>query len=97
MATRQQLRSLIAGTPCEHTEAQIIQLREMGNRGRAALMCRLSDKARRRAFRAIKRAHPEFSEQEVKLESVALNYGEDLARRVWESLAQQELENAGEE
>lgn len=76
------VKKLIAGTPCEHTEAQIIQLRETGNRGGIALMCRLPDKARKRMFRKIRRAHPEWNEQEVGIEFVARSCGEDLAHRL---------------
>lgn len=84
------MKSLSSDTPPHVEEIQIALLREAGNAGRAALMSRLSVAAINLSRRAIERAHPEWSEQEVGLEFVALNYGEDLARRVRACLARQE-------
>ena len=76
-----------SGSPTEN-EWELQVLRAAGTGGRAKLALYLSDLAIRKARAAIRHRHPEYSEQEVRLEFVAVHYGADLAERVRRYLEQ---------
>ena len=72
-------------SPDTHPIAQQVQialLRNATGARRAALALSLSETTRRMARRAIRRAHPEASEEEIDLIFVALHYGQELADRL---------------
>lgn len=68
-------------------EIQLSLLREASNAQRASLALSMSGWAIAMAKRAIRRVHPEASEEEVGLRFVELQYGKDLADRVRAHLA----------
>jgi hypothetical protein len=77
-----------------HPEAARLQLellRKAGTRGRLALTLRLSNAMIAASRRAIRKRHPELSEQEVRLLWAELHYGKELADRVRAHLAKIEL------
>lgn len=57
-------------------------LERIGIEGRAEMTFQLSDKARQELIADIKKQHPEFTEQQVKLEVIRRCYGEELAQKV---------------
>lgn len=63
-------------------QVQIALLRQATVAQRLALMCSLSQTMRQLARRAIRRAHPEYTQTELDLAFVALHYGEDLAEQL---------------
>lgn len=73
-----------------HPEAARVQLellRKAGTRGRLALTLRLSNAMITASRRAIRKRHPELSEEEVRLLWAELHYGKELADRVRAHLA----------
>lgn len=66
---------------------QIELLRRATTAQRAALAISLSETAIALSRRAIRRAHPDWSEREVLLEWAALHYGRELSERVRAYLA----------
>lgn len=63
-------------------EAQAVQLeclRRMTPQQRVRQVCAMSGQVKRMAFEAIRRRHPEFSEDEVQMRFFELTYGADLA------------------
>lgn len=62
-------------------------LRKMRPSQRLRLMSNLSSTALRLARRAIRREHPDASEEELLVEFVGVHYGRDLAERVRAQLA----------
>ncbi len=61
---------------------QIELLRAAGTKGRFAKTRAITAAAISLARRAIRKQHPEMSEEEVLLEFVAVHYGRDLAEKV---------------
>ncbi len=57
-------------------------LERIGIEGRAEMTFQLSDKARQELIADIKKQHPEFTEQQVRLEVIRRCYGEELAQKV---------------
>lgn len=69
-------------TSAAATEEQIRRLQAMSNSQRGALALRLSDRVIALSRRAIARAHPEWSDWEVKVEWARLHYGDELAAKL---------------
>ena len=69
-------------TPSSIVRVQIDLLRRAGPAKRAAIALAMTTAAIRISRRAIQRNHPDWSEQQVNLFWVELNYGPDLADRV---------------
>lgn len=65
-------------------ERQIELLRAAGNSGRFAATMAMSRAAILASRAALRRLHPELSEREIVRLRVSQNYGEDLARRVFD-------------
>ena len=65
---------------------QIELLRKATPSERLSIAIKLSEKVIALSRQAIARAHPEYSEQEVKLKFVELNYGKSLAVELREYL-----------
>ena len=57
-------------------------LREMTPQERLRRVFAWSDQLRRMSFTAIRRLHPEYSEEQVRLKFIELTYGETLANEV---------------
>lgn len=68
-------------------QVQLRLLRSASNARRASLALSMSGWAIEMSKRAIRRAHPEATEQDVNLRFVELHYGKDLAERVRAYLA----------
>lgn len=73
-------------TSPEAERVQIELLRKTTLAQRFALVSSLSHTTRQLALRAVQRAHPEASEEEVHLLFIALCYGDELANRLRNSL-----------
>lgn len=69
-------------TSKEALEVQLDCLRRMTPQQRIQQMCAWSGKIRRMAFEAIRRRHPEYDENDVRLKFIELTYGEQLARDI---------------
>jgi len=61
---------------------QLDCLRRMTPQRRIEQMCAMSRQVRRMAFAAIRRWHPEYTEDEVQLRFIELTYEKDLADEV---------------
>ena len=70
--------------------AQVELLRAAGTKGRFARMRSLTSAAISIARRAIRKQHPEMTDQEVLLEFVSMHYGRDLAEKVRRHLRRQQ-------
>ena len=66
----------------EAEQVQLQLLREAGMARRLALTFDLTQSALDLSDRALRRRHPDLSEQELQLLTVALHYGDDLANAV---------------
>jgi hypothetical protein len=67
-------------------EADALQLegyRRMGGAGRAQVMFRLSELARRTTEAGIRRRHPGYDATQVRRALARLLYGDDLVRQAW--------------
>ena len=75
----------ISDTSEEALAVQLECLRRMTPHERLRRACAWSGQVRQMAFDAIRRRHPEFSEEDVRLKFIELTYGEQLADdiRVW--------------
>jgi hypothetical protein len=69
-------------TTVEALRKQFEILERIGIEGRAEMTFQLSDKARQELIADIKKQHPGFAEQQVKLEIIRRCYGEELAQKV---------------
>ena len=76
----------LGDTSPEAERVQIALVRRMTAGQRVALVRSLTRLAVGLSRRAIRRAHPGWSEREVEIEFVRLHYGEDLARGLAERL-----------
>ncbi len=68
-----------------HPEAEQVQvaiLRQAPVTRRLAMTRALTESVYRRSMHAIRRAHPELNDEEIKLFFVRLNYGADLAGKL---------------
>ena len=76
----------ISDTSDEALAVQLECLRQMSPHERLRRACAWSGQVRRMAFEAIRRRHPEYSEDEVRLSFIELAFGEELAEevRVWQ-------------
>ncbi len=63
-------------------KVQIELLRQAGSSGRAELAMALSQRMHELSRQAIRRRHPRWTEQEVRLHFAALHYGAQLAERI---------------
>ncbi len=81
----------VADTSDEALAVQLQCLRQMSPRERLRRACAWSGQVRRMAFDAIRRRHPEYSEDEVRLTFLELTYGKELAEevRVWQQVQRQ--------
>ena len=73
---------MLSDTHPEAEKVQIDLLRKASTSERFALMCSLTATAISLSRRAIARANPDLSPQEVDLKFVELHYGKELASRV---------------
>lgn len=76
-----------ADTDPEAERVQLELLRAASPARRAALACRLSDQVRHLALRALRRAHPEASEDEIRVIFVRVHFGDELADGLARDLA----------
>ncbi len=71
-------------TTDEALEVQLGCLRRMTPQERLRRACAWSGQIRRMGFAAIRRRHPDFSEDEVRLQFIELTYGKPLADEIRE-------------
>jgi hypothetical protein len=69
-------------TTLDAHKKQIEILQKMSPEKRALISFELSDNIRQNAIAGIKKQHPDFTEQQVKLEVIRRCYGEKLAQEV---------------
>ena len=76
----------ISDTSDEALAVQMARLRQMSPHERLRRSCAWSGQVRRMAFDAIRRRHPEYSDDEVRLSFIELTFGKELAEevRVWQ-------------
>ena len=81
----------LSDTSDEALAVQLECLRQMTPHERLRRACAWSGQVRRMAFDAIRRRHPEDSEEEVRLKFIELTYGKALADEVrqWQRERQQ--------
>ena len=77
----------LSDTSDEALAVQLECLRQMTPHERLRRACAWSGQLRRMAFKAIRRRHPEYSEDEVRLRFIELTYGMALADevRAWQT------------
>ena len=74
---------IAADTSPDADAVQLEAYRRMGGPGRAQVMFRLSEMARRTTEAGIRRRHPEYDDGQVMPALARLLHGDDLVRRVW--------------
>lgn len=74
--------SEISDTSDEALAVQLECLRKMTPQERMRRSCAWSGQLRRMAFAAIRRRHPDYSEDNVRLKFIELTYGQTLADEV---------------
>jgi len=79
--------ALLSDTHPEAEQVQIELLRKLSVAERFSKVRALTARTLGLSKRAIARANPDFSPEEVKLKLIELHYGADLAQRVREYLA----------
>ena len=72
----------LSDTSVEALEVQLECLRQMTPHERLRRTCAWSGQVRRMAFAAIRRRHPEYSEDDVRLKFIELTYGKVLADEI---------------
>jgi hypothetical protein len=72
----------VTDTSPEALRVQLEGVRRMTPQERFNSMCRWSQEIRDMARNAIRRRHPDWSEDEVRLKFIELTYGPELAREV---------------
>jgi hypothetical protein len=72
----------LSDTSVEALAVQLERLRQMTPQERLRRTCAWSGQVRRMAFDAIRRRHPEYSEDDVRLRFIELTYGKALADEV---------------
>lgn len=73
------METLSADTSPEAERVQVALLRKASLARRLALIADLSQMVLQLSWQGLRRAQPEASDQEIRLRSVALNYGQELA------------------
>lgn len=76
------MSSDLSDTSVEALEVQLACLRQMTPHERLRRACAWSGQVRRMAFDAIRRRHPEYSEDEVRMKFIELTYGKTLANAI---------------
>lgn len=79
----------ITDTSDDALAVQLECLRQMTPHERLRRACAWSGQIRRMAFDAIRRRHPAYSEDEVRLKFIELTYGKELADGIREQQAEQ--------
>lgn len=79
----------LSDTPARILQLQADLLRRAGPRRRAAIALAMTTAAIKLSRQAIARAHPEWSELDVKLMWAEIHYGKELADRVRAYIARQ--------
>lgn len=76
----------VSDTSDEALEVQLECLRQMSPQERLRRACAWTGQVRRMAFDAIRRRHPEYSEDEIRLKFIEVTYGKELADevRIWQ-------------
>jgi hypothetical protein len=74
--------SYTTDTSPEAEAVQLACLRQMTPQERIRQVCSASRQVKRMAFDAIRRRHPDYSEDEVQLVFIELTYGAELAQAV---------------
>jgi hypothetical protein len=74
---------IAADTSPDADTVQIEAYRRMGGAGRVQVMFRLTEMVRRAAEAGIRRRHPDYDDEHVKLAFARLLHGDDLVRRAW--------------
>ena len=82
-------------TSREALEVQLECLRKMTPQQRIRQTCSMSQQIKRMAFEAIRRRHPDWSEQEIQLKFIELTYGTHLAADVRAWLKDRNIEQRG--
>jgi hypothetical protein len=72
----------VTDTSTEALQKQMDGFRRMSPVERVSRMCLWSQQIKNMSLNAIRRRHPEFSDDEVRLKFIELTYGADLARDV---------------
>ncbi|MFN0054610.1 MAG: hypothetical protein ACKV0T_20755 [Planctomycetales bacterium] len=73
---------VVSDTSSDALAIQLECVRRMTPQERLRRACAWSGQIRRMAFAAIRRRHPEFSEDDVRLKFIELTYGKTLADEV---------------
>ncbi|GEM_PF-6043589 len=66
----------------EEAEEYVKTLKGLSGEQSFEISSQLSDMKRQRIIEDIKKEHPEFTEKQVKIETIRRCYGEDLAQKV---------------
>lgn len=82
----------VTDTSPEALQVQLEGFRRMTPQERFDRMCRWSQEIRDMARNAIRRRHPDWSEDEVRLKFIELTYGAELAREVRQFLKERNSE-----
>jgi hypothetical protein len=82
----------VTDTSTEALQAQLNVLRRMSPLERVSRMCLWSQYIKNMSLNAIRRRHPEFGEEEIRLKFIELTYGTELARGVRRHLKERHLE-----
>ncbi|MCH8922311.1 MAG: hypothetical protein IIA67_04060 [Planctomycetes bacterium] len=72
-----------ADTTAEAHAVQVAAWRKMTPQQRVALACELSDNVRQIAAEGVRRRHPDYSDDEVRLAVIRLTLGEKLFREAY--------------
>ena len=62
---------------------QVEAYRRMGGTGRAAVMFRLNELARKMAIAGIRSRHPDYDDERLRLAFARLVLGDEVVQRVW--------------
>jgi hypothetical protein len=76
----------------EALQTQLNGFRRMSPLERVSRMCSWSQQIKNMSLNAIRRRHPEFSDDEIRLKFIELTYGTELARDVRRHLKERHLE-----
>jgi hypothetical protein len=86
-----QMQPYTTDTSDDALAVQLEGFRRMSPTERVNKMCKLSAKLRRMAMDAIRRRHPEYDQQEIRMKFIELTYGKELADSVRNQLREREL------
>lgn len=76
-------RALPADTSLEAMRVQITVQSRLGFEGRARMAMELSENVREIARAEIRRQHPEYSEEQIRLAEIRRRLGDDLFRKAY--------------